>query len=145
MSFLWMLMDAFIILTVCVVFSHCLCSIYVCVLSVLLFSGRCFIGAEDVKCGGVFLWFVGVPCVLYCTVRLPPGESPFAVIIINNNNNKKKTWFGSRSALQTPYFSNEKSCCTGRSTDCTQVNVVTSMTILNLTGSVLGFVWLYTR
>jgi hypothetical protein len=76
-------MDAFIILTVCVVFSNCLCSIYVCVLSVILFSGRCFIGAEDVKCD-VFLWFVGVPCVLYCIVILPPGESPFAVIIINN-------------------------------------------------------------
>jgi hypothetical protein len=30
-------LDAFIILTVCVVFSDCLCSIYVCVLSVVCF------------------------------------------------------------------------------------------------------------
>jgi hypothetical protein len=36
-----------------------------------------------------------------------------------------------------PYLSNEKkSCCTGPSSDCTQVNVVTSVTILKLTGSV---------
>jgi hypothetical protein len=51
-----------------------------------LFPGRCFIGAEDVKCGDVFLWFVVVPYVLYCIVTLPPGERPFSVIIINNNN-----------------------------------------------------------
>jgi hypothetical protein len=52
-----------IILSVCVVVSKCLCSIYVCVLSVGVFSGRGFCGAEDLKCGDVFLWFVGVPCV----------------------------------------------------------------------------------
>jgi hypothetical protein len=59
------------------VFSNCLCSLC------CLFSGRCSIWAEDVKCGDVFLWFVGVPYLLYCIVTLPPGESPFAVIIIN--------------------------------------------------------------
>jgi hypothetical protein len=62
-------MDAFITLTVCVVFSNCLCSIYVCVLSVVLFSGRCFIGAEDVKCGDVVMFSC---CLLvfpaYCIV-----------------------------------------------------------------------------
>jgi hypothetical protein len=46
-----------------------LCSLIVCALSMFVFSllfcflEGVFIGAEDVKYGDVFLWFVGVPCV----------------------------------------------------------------------------------